>query len=450
MDSELWEEEKFEWLYYDKDNVINIIWADDLFYPPDNYEEYYEGETEEKRSPPITEMWVNEFKTASSSQYGRESPTYYRRIIACREKCEKLKVNFGLANLGVLGDFAFVDKIEDTSFYLVIDAYDKFEGNYNGIELIDEKNIPKNRVIIATRYHGDEDMIKSTVGLDNKYTFRSKENIANKLVNWIASIRRHDNAHIAQALQMYSAPWERDWSPGCWHHDSLQVQDSNHIQYLAEWLNLPVEEITRERGSSAKALVAWPHQNDRSCAPEFQGFIIGEDPPYRNTRLLKGTVFNATLRRLGFSEYSLQNEIWYPVPCQPFLPFLVSLKSFLLEEGIEKYGVPDFEGIQRFDSTLTNCKDCTVVITLSLPSDAPPWGLADSVLGDDRSGTLWDRLRDVLHARTTNIKEQRTETDGSYPYLKPFLYESEDNSHPVVGVSFEPGYLHFTWNGQVS
>ena len=137
-----------------------------------------------------------------------------------------------------------------------------------------------------------------------------------KLMKFLG-IGLHKDKIIDDAIQFYAKPWAARWDPEGWYHDELEKKCSDHSRALAGWLGIDFNNLCNwEDGQSAKSLMIWVGSG-----------LWGSDRP------IQGNVLKAAMKKLEIplSETSpISDEALIDMPCTPCLPFLVSLRNFLL------------------------------------------------------------------------------------------------------------------------
>ena len=119
-------------------------------------------------------------------------------------------------------------------------------------------------------------------------------------------IKMHEDESIDKVIKLYTQTWETIG----WEHDHFDNKDSKQLQVLAKWLGICVD------SASARCLMIWLEVR------------LGEG----RLRTIDGNVLKAVLKELHIplsSKHPIPAER-FTMPCSPFLPFLVSLRSFLL------------------------------------------------------------------------------------------------------------------------
>ena len=235
---------------------------------------------------------------------------------------------------------------------------------------------------------------------------------------------RHEDAIIADAIQLYATPWAENWAEDGWHHDRLQETDSAQSKALAEWLgdSISISELheSPHQGESAKSLMIWKEE------------YLWEEPPWEGgiRRPIQGNVLNAALKKFGI-RLSVPNEEAITMPCVPCFPFLVSLRNFLwfCEKEEDR---ADIEKI-RFSKWGKNPQIYMISLMLPLKDSAR---LARKFFGIERQGTFTNALKDVTYCRTDGLM-------GDGDYMRLFKNGTE---LPVVAVEIVPNQINLIWS----
>ena len=171
--------------------------------------------------------------------------------------------------------------------------------------------------------------------LDEYNHIRSDTGISPKLKEFLG-IKLHKDEIISEAIKFYIQAWEASWTVKGWDHNKLETQGSVHLEALADWLgdSINVSDLYNWlEGESAKSLVIW----------------LGGDPLWDTRRRIQGKVLKAAMENL---EIPLSKTNAIPaepikMPCTPCLPFLISLRSFLLCAGEQGAPVSEVEFFQN-------------------------------------------------------------------------------------------------------
>lgn len=130
----------------------------------------------------------------------------------------------------------------------------------------------------------------------------------------------HEDDIINEAILFYAKAWNEGWDPEGWIHDELQNKCSDHLRALADWLKIDVNDLCDwQGGQSAKSLMIWvPTKSNNSL--------------WGTHRPIQGKVLKAAMEKLKIplSETAPIPEEPIDMPRTPCLPFLISLRSFLL------------------------------------------------------------------------------------------------------------------------
>ena len=157
-----------------------------------------------------------------------------------------------------------------------------------------------------------EDFIKA-----NEAVYIEAGQFSSKLMSFFG-IGMHEDQIINDTLQFYAKAWEVGWKKNGWDHDELEKKDSVHLETLADWLgdSISVDDLYDwEDGESAKSLMIWVGRHH-----------------WGDARPIQGKVLKAVMEKLKtpLSETVPVPEEPINMPCTPCLPFLISLRSFLL------------------------------------------------------------------------------------------------------------------------
>jgi hypothetical protein len=259
-------------------------------------------------------------------------------------------------------------------------------------------------------------------------------------MSWLGK-GRHEDGIIDDAIQFYEKAWNWNerWKVKGWAHDCLQEEDTKHLEELATWLNLSIDDVYKspKRGESAKSLMIW-----RGAANPW------ENPPWevRDRRRIQGRVLNAVLNKLNIRlTQPVREETCFTMPCVPCFPFLVSLRSFLWHCEKEEVAIGSMNFFQfgkdsqvyMFCLILPNDFDCVELARNFyniLESDSP---------NDDpnRDSTFSRSLRELTHSRTIGLKKGEDIGEGQ-EYMCLFGSGTE---LPVVSVEIAPHQINLIW-----
>jgi|GEM_PF-4951297 len=305
----------------------------------------------------------------------------------------------------------------------------------------------------------------------------------------------HPDPYISDAVLFYGSKFQKVedehgvvWKGG-WDHDQLQTVQSEQWSQAVGWLfNLPKNEpmpvhITDDE--SLKTLFVF--EGIDTDEADVQERIVKDDRPiiwksgvsglcdkYRPTRILKGQALMAIFKKLGIKVEveakdgcGIRPDGIYRMPCNPCLPFFVSLKSLICEMGKGKYHPP-----KVYFRMLPDHQHDLNIYTISLnleeeekdgSTPVPPWGLSKCYWRGDWRGradgsTTMRRLHALTEARTIDFN---LPSDGLVPsWLKIFTKGSQIIDEvqatdgpstleyipaPAAGLEFAPHWVHIIW-----
>ncbi len=138
----------------------------------------------------------------------------------------------------------------------------------------------------------------------------------------------------------------------------------------------------------------------------------------------------------------ISHDNWIRVPCEPFLPFLVSLRS--LYAHMEREGRSPEEITLEKNSSSRGQFD-VYILSLKLKDNGrnDPWGLADKYYSNEKKGqnTTTKHLKALVSCQTLNFSKV---IDNTKKYIRCF---QDGTKRPVVSIYFAPYYVHIVWTG---
>lgn len=256
-------------------------------------------------------------------------------------------------------------KTPETRIYFLVDVFSAMKNDNACIstkEWLNNKGYPPEQIRHLTRAGGITDTLvldrkRDFVKIDEADDIRDHNGFSLKLKEFLG-IKLHEDEIISEAIKFYTKAWEASWTVKGWDHYELETLGSVHLEALADWLgdSINVGDLYDwESGQSAKSLMIWVPTEDN-------------DSLWGDHRPIQGKVLKAAMEklRIPLSEDSPIPEKAIDMPCTPCLPFLISLRSFLLCCKNHEKPVPVKEVQFRRDD-----KHCSFHLILEDPLDNP-------------------------------------------------------------------------------
>jgi hypothetical protein len=451
-------QDKVFWLTSPGNCRLKLVWVDDLFIQP---QEKYQDDRFLKRNreqyPAIGPEWLGNFVLTDSSTL---SQSYARRLRGIRQCCLDREVRFGITNFEFASEIFTQFDTQDTLWLIDIEnifAEDVDLSLSYGFHFGQRHNIPIKRRRFYTRIQGMVfDIGKNVIGdLDEKADFLSTSSESKSTIcGWFDSLLIHPDPVIADAISFFGRPWSEEWEEMRWTHDGFDSKKHLQAHAFTNWLQVDLEALWPNnvyKGESGKCALMWPGE---------KVMWGGWDEAYshRNGRLIQGRILNALLRKLGIHlEEPLPEQEWFRMPCDPCLPFLVSLRSFLWE--LARNGPPaDYVRLRRYPGD----SQCDVyLLTVGLAQNGgQAWGLMErffeilpsmklilkgmSVVKEPDAHPVARALVKMMFGITSSLSQEviTNYVDEECHYLHSF---ANGPGRPVVAIDFGPHQVNLLW-----
>ena len=337
-----------------------------------------------------------------------------------------------------------LEKQESQEYYLVDINYTgkKDDGEFYGINLISNHNLSHDRFRFLTGVSATREEAEIRFSMESGHPVdlvinKRLQLFKPRFEHWLNSILIHPESKVFNTMNFYASPWNE--KKHFWYHDDLQNSNGVVISRITNWLTIEPEELTKDKGESAKSLFLW-HGDPQSQNLWGSWSEIYE---YRRERHLQGKILKKVCKKLGINIIlgdSIAGENWMRMPCTPCLPFLVSLKSFLWfleikdQRPIEALKLNKFEG--------DNADAYVLSLKLQDINKNDPWGLTEyfySTNQKDTEHTTTKHLKSLTRCQTIGLSDKKNDEQ---PCMRLFR---EGTPKPVVSVEFAPYHIHLMW-----
>lgn len=430
------------WIVSDENKALRVIWVDDSFFPPSEATSLSSELNTRHNIPDIGCDWLDGFLDSYSAENPDSLPDTLPSqagwLLAIKNTCEEKNVGFGVTSFNYCREFIQKFNTEETLF--LIDIQNIYAENFElyGYEFVQETQLPRERLRYYTRY-------PSNISRARQLYFRnlSQEDYLNpdtdteKLKQWIDQQLIHYDPYVCRAIEFYSKPWIENWGYE-WEHDEIEDLEKkclSEFQEYSERLNLSFEDLSVDNSESVKSLLMW-------CGKEDPWAEWDVAYPHQNSRQLQIKVLKAVFTRLSLPLVSyIADDKWIRVPCEPFLPFLVSLRC--LYAHMERQDRPPEQiTLDKISSSSGGFDVYMLTLELKDNGSNDPWGLADRFHGTKLEGqnTTTRHLRALVSCRVLDLSPA-IDIDNK-GYLRCF---KDGTKRPVVSIYFAPFRVHVVW-----
>ncbi len=430
-------EEFIYWIVFPENKVLRIIWIDDVFLPPDD------AKKKGYRLSFLGHNWIDSFldnyQDEDPDSLPNALPIQAGWLLAIKNACEKKNVGFGVTSFAHCHQHIDEFNAEKTLFLIDIENLYAENSELYGYEFVKKTQIPRQRLKYYTRNRATMGRARQLYFPDiSDRDYITPDTDTKRLEQWIDSFLIHYDPLVSLAIEFYSKPWVENWGYE-WKHGPIQDLNKKCLSEFKEFapaLDLSIDDLSADNSESVKSLLMWRGNGD-----PFAEWDVAY--PHQNSRKLQIKVLKAVCNKLQIPLTSyISEDKWIRVPCEPFLPFLVSLRS--LYSHMEREGRPPEKiTLDKISSSAGGFDVYMLSIELKDNSSNDPWGLADGFYSHERQGqnTTTRHLRALVSCRTLDISPG---IDITKNYLRFF---KNGTKRPVVSIYFGPYYIHIVWTG---